>query len=459
MKRFPLACLVAVLLSACASPAPPGSVATSNGNGEATPTTQAANNPPASQPEPTVSAQSAELISARVPRVQPGSQTRKEALAKELNGFAFDLYHAVPGEQNSNLIYSPHSITTAFSMVYAGARGETEAQMAKVLHFLPQKHQHPAANALERQMAGLGSDAPPIGQEQGEAFQLKVANAVWGQRDFPFLDAFLQTLAQHYAAGVRAVDFGDDPEGVRKIINGWVSDQTKGHIPDILPQGIIDESTRLVLANAIYFKAGWLYPFDENGTQDGPFTRLDGSKVAVPMMHQGIGPTFEYGVGDDYQAVVLPYTGETVEMVVIVPKTGRFEAVEADLGADFLENVRAGTKPRELVLSMPRFDFESQLNLTEILPGMGMPDAFDSGLADFGGINKGGGLFISAALHRATIAVDEKGTEATAATAIAMAASAPATPPLHLTIDRPFIFTIVERETGTILFLGRVMNP
>ena len=466
MKPGLLICLLAALLSACASPNAPGNPGTFKESAP-TLTKRAAMRTPASVPDLTASAQpptedsgaQPELLAARVPRAQPGSKAKTAALAHGLNGFAFDLYRAAVKGKDDNLIYSPYSIGMAFSMVYAGARGKTEAQMRDVLGFLPQQHQHPAANGLERHLAVLGTGAPSPDQEQGEAFQLKDANAVWGQRGFPFLDAYLRTLAEQYGAGVRAVDFQSDPEGGRKLVNDWVADQTEDHIRDIVPPGVIDPQTRLVLANAIYFKAAWLFPFEKDATKDGSFTLLDGDNVMVPMMTQNMDPV-PFAKGDDYQAVVLSYTGNAVDMVVIVPDAGGFDAVERRLSAGLLKNVRAASERGRATITMPRFDFESNVPLTDLLPDMGMPDAFQPYIADFSGITGNKDLYISKALHRATIKADERGTEATAATVIAVRqVSGSATQPIHLTIDRPFIFAITERETGAILFLGRVTNP
>ncbi len=465
MKPALLICLLAALLTACASPNAPGSAPTANDSAPA-PTARAAMRTPVPRSGPIATTQpprggsGAEpyLLAARVPRAQPGSKTGTAALANGLNGFAFDLYRAAVKGKDDNLIYSPYSIGMAFSMVYAGARGQTEAQMADVLGFLPQEQHHPAANGLERHLAALGTKAPPPGEGQGEAFRLNNANAVWGQRGYPFLDAYLRTLAEHYGTGVRPLDFQSNPEGGRKLVNDWVADQTEDRIRDIVPPGVINPQTRMVLANAIYFKAAWLFPFEKDATTDGPFTLLDGSRVAVPMMTQNMEPV-PFAKYDDYQAVVLPYTGNTVDMVVIVPNAGRFDAIERRLSPGFLKNVRSATGRGSATITMPRFDFESDVPLTDLLPDMGMPDAFRDGTADFSGITGGRDLYISAALHRATIKVDEKGTEATAATVIAMDQSAAVAPPPHLTIDRPFIFAITERETGAILFLGRVTNP
>lgn len=424
----------------------------------ATPTSEGAQPTPATQeqgPTPTTSSSSDEVISADQERIDISTdEARTAELVDGLNGFALDFYQFVAEEDDGNLIYSPYSIALAFSMVYAGARGNTEAQIADVLGFLPQEHHHPAVNALDLYLASLGEDEPTSGAEQqGEAFRLAIANAVWGQRDFPFEEAFLETLASHYGAGMRVVDFIADAEAARQAVNAWVEERTEGRIRNAVPEGVITGRTRLVLANAIYFYAAWLFPFDESATEDGPFTLLDGSEVTVPLMHHRAARV-PYAEGDGYQAAVLPYTGQNVDMVVILPESGRFGEIEAGLNTNFVDDVRAAAETHDVELTMPRFDFESDFDLTKILPEMGMPDPF--GPADFSGIAQAD-LSISAAIHKATIAVDEKGTEATAATIIAIEESA--MPPAELTIDRPFIFAIVERETGTILFLGRVTNP
>jgi serpin B len=397
----------------------------------------------------------AELIQADLPRLAEPQvdEAQMEQLVQGNNSFAFDLYHAIREESADNLIYSPYSISLAFSMVYAGARGQTEAEMAQVLHFLPQDEHHPALNALDQYLASLAEDEDE--DEENGRFQLNIANAVWGQVGLPFEEAYLATLAQQYGAGLRASDFVEQPEEARQEINDWIAEQTEERIEDILPPGAIDSTTRLVLANAIYFNAGWLFPFTADETQDGPFTLLDGSQVDVPLMRHGAA-RIPYGEGTNYQAVVLPYAGQGVEMLVIVPEAGHFEAVEAALNSDFLNQVRGQAQVRDVQLTMPRFEFDTDLDLQALLTKLGMENPF-GGAADFSGILAGGGLFISDALHRGTITVDEEGTEAAAATAIAVAESMLET--AEVTMDRPFIFAIIEQDTGAILFLGRVMNP
>jgi len=395
-----------------------------------------------------------------LPRAEPPGVGSAETVAfvEGMNTFAFDLYQAVIEDEDGNLIYSPASIELAFSMVYAGARGDTEAQMADVLGFLPQEDQHPAANALDQQLASLGEGESAGGEEQGEPFQLNIANAIWGQEGHSFLEEFLETLATNYGAGLRIADFVTATEAARQEINAWIEERTEGRIEEAIPDGALNEMTRLVLANAVYFNAGWLYPFDEGATVDGNFTLLDGSQVSVPMMKHLDPVSIPYLSGDGYQAVLLPYAGQTVEMAVILPDEGGFEEIEADLSAEFIDQARHGVGTRDIVVSMPRFDFQSDFDLTEILPGMGMPDPFSGVDADFSGIADPSDLFIAEAIHKATIAVDEKGTEAAAVTIIGME-DEEAMERTELVLDRPFIFAITERETGAILFLGRVSDP
>jgi len=368
------------------------------------------------------------------------------------SAFAFDLYQAVRGNEG-NILYSPYSISLALAMTYSGARGETKQQMADTLSFtLPDDRLHPAFNALDLELAGRGR-APQIGESS--RFQLNIANAIWGQEGYAFLPEFLDVLAQNYGAGLRLLDFVNAPEESRLAINDWVSDQTEGKIPDLMPQGVIDELTRLVLTNAIYFNAGWAFPFETQDTEEGTFYLLDGDEVTVPMMKQS--HEFGYAEGEGYQAVSLPYGASGVSMVLLVPPAGQFEAFESSLNAERVDAIVNGLERWRVILSMPKFDFESSFDLGETLATMGMPDAF-SETADFSGMTGSPELWISAVVHKAFISVDEEGTEAAAATGVAMPASAPEGP-VELTVDRPFVFLIRDSRTGAVLFVGRVVDP
>ena len=368
--------------------------------------------------------------------------------------FAFDLYQALRG-QEGNLFYSPYSISLALAMTYAGARGETERQMADTLHFLlPQDRLHPSFNALDLELASRGQGSS--GRDE-EGFRLNIVNAVWGQEGYKFLPEFLDILAESYGAGVRPLDFIEAPKESRSTINNWVADQTEDRIKDLIPQGGISPKTRLVLTNAIYFYGAWLFPFDEEATAEGSFYLLDGSSVEVPMMTQDReSQSLGYVDGDGYQALEMFYDGLEVSMIVLLPDPGEFSRFEDSLDAGLVGQVIRDMESSPIVLMMPRFEFESESSLKDTLSEMGMPDAF--GPADFSGINGSKDLFIDAVVHKAFVLVDETGTEAAAATVVVFLTAA-GPPPIEVTVDRPFIFLIRDIATDAILFVGRVVDP
>jgi len=369
------------------------------------------------------------------------------------SGLAFDLYQALKGEEG-NLFYSPYSISVALAMTYAGARGDTAEEMAATLQFiLEQDRLHPAFNWLDAELASRGEGAQG---KDGEGFRLNIVNAIWGQKDYEFLADFLDVLAENYGAGLRILDFINETEKSRVTINDWVSDQTEDRIKDLIPQGAIDALTRLVLTNAIYFNAAWAYPFDEDVTADGLFYLLDGGQVTVPVMKQT--ESFGYTDGAGYQAVELLYDGDELSMVILLPEAGQFQAFEEGLGTDKVSDIISGLQLTEVALTMPRFEFESEFSLVDVLIEMGMPTAF-SGAADFSGMTGNPDLAISDVLHKAFVSVDEAGTEAAAATAVVMEETAMPDPPVEVTLDRPFIFLIRDIETGAVLFVGRVLDP
>ncbi len=370
--------------------------------------------------------------------------------------FALALYQALKDE-GGNLFYSPYSISAALAMAYAGARGETEAQISDVLRFyLPQDQLHPAFNALDLALAGR-AEIPEL--EDTEGFRLNIANALWGQVDYPFLQDYVDLLALNYGAGLRLKDFSGDPEGSRQDINDWVSEKTEDRIKDLIPEGGISNLTRLVLTNAIYFNASWLFTFNEDLTQDAQFTLLDGSQVTVLMMALTDPKSFQYAEGDGFQIVELPYIGNQLGMTIILPDEGAFQDVEARLTGDEIRAALASMQPAILNLQMPKFEYEAELSLAETLAAMGMPDAFDPASADFSGMDGTRDLSVSGIFHKAFVAVDEEGTEAAAATALVIGLTSIVIPDQELTIDRPFIFMIRDIETNSILFVGRVLNP
>jgi serpin B len=367
--------------------------------------------------------------------------------------FAFDVYQALRAGDD-NLFYSPYSISMALAMTYAGARGETERQMAETLRFLlSQSRLPPAFHALQ---VDLAQRAQTAGGEEDEGFQLNIANALWGQEGEPFRTSFLQVLDAAYGAGMRSLDFAAAPEQARITINDWVADQTEDKIQDLVPPGAIDALTRLVLTNAIYFNAAWANPFEPDATEDGAFTLLDGGQVTVPLMQQTA--SIPYAAGDGWQAVELMYQGFELSMVILLPQAGEFEAFESTLDAVQVDAILAELGYQSVALAMPRFEFESSWSLKETLVEMGMPAAF-SGAADFSGMSDRSGLFIGDVIHKAFVSVDEAGTEAAAATAVIMPTSAGPQEAVEVRIDHPFLFLIRDIPTGAVLFVGRVINP
>jgi len=379
--------------------------------------------------------------------------TAIRSLTDDNNAFALDLYQSLRSA-DGNLIYSPYSVSLALAMTYAGARGETESQMAETMHFGPQDELHVALNALDLELAKRGASHT----DEETPLQLNIANAVWAEQTLPLLQEYLDVIAQNYGAGIQQADFAGQHETVRKEINDWVSTKTKDRIQDLIPDGALDPSTKMVLVNAIYFKADWLYQFDANNTHDAPFHLLDGSDVQARMMSQTLFGV-PYAQGNGYQAVELPYQGEAAVMDIIVPDEGNFSEFESTLNIQKLNEILESMQlSGGLDLGLPKFSFTADFNLSDQLIAMGMPDAF-SGSADFSGMTGDRSLSIDAVLHKAFVAVDEKGTEAAAATAVIMKESAMPLSDASLIIDRPFLFVIRDLPSGQILFVGRVLNP
>lgn len=382
------------------------------------------------------------------------SDVRLDDLVRGNSAFALDLYGTLR-EREGNLFYSPHSISVALAMMYAGARGETARQMEEVLRFqLSPDQLHPAFNVLDLALSSRGENSGS--QERGE-FRLNIANAIWGQKGFAFLPDFLDELAENYGAGMRSVDFIRDPETSRTAINDWVADRTEEKIKDLIPEGVIDILTRLVLSNAIYFNAAWHLPFDGKNTSTDSFYLLGGHRVDVPMMWQD--EVFNFAWHEAYQAQVveLLYKGREISMIIFLPAQGEFERFESLLTSDLVSEMLKGMSPLRLRLSIPSFELQSGFELSQTLAGMGMPDAFRVKVADFSGMtDKDDNLYCSAVFHKAFVKVNERGTEAAAATGVVIATES-AVP--TFTANRPFIFFIRDIPTDAILFVGRVMDP
>jgi serpin B len=284
-----------------------------------------------------------------------------------------------------------------------------------------------------------------------------MVNALWGQRGYHFLPGFLDTLAQYYGAGLRALDFGANPDGSRITINNWVADQTAQKIKDLLPPRSITPETRLVLTNAVYFKAGWKTSFTAENTREGPFTLPGGSQIRVPMMTKS--DSLGYLAGDAYVAVELPYKGDQLSMILLVPPAGGVDALERGLNASQVSALFANLERRQVALTLPKFRFEFGLSLAQKLRTLGMEVPFTDA-ADFSAMTAEEPVKIGDVIHKAFIGVDEKGTEAAAATAVIIVpTSVGPGNEVQVTVDRPFLFLIRDIPTSSVLFLGRVGNP
>ncbi|ARS90491.1 serpin family protein [Natrarchaeobaculum aegyptiacum] len=399
-----------------------------------------------------------------------GPQTRPQATDAGLEAFVRDttefgttlLSELAADEPTGNAMLSPLSLTSALAMVWAGAREETERQIADTLEFPHEQDElHPTVGALLYDLDGRAEDAASPGLldrlRGGRAFDLAVANALWGQERFPYRESFLETLETNYGASLRTVDFVGDPDGAREVVNDWAAAATDGRLEDLLSAQAVTEETRLVLTNAVTLLADWDEPFDPEDTTDEPFTALDGSTDEVATMTQT--EDFPYArTGSGLQAVELPYVGQSVSMVVVLPPEGEFESFEDDLDADLLAELLADLSERELRLSLPRFEFEVGFDLRETLSRLGMPDAFDPEAAAFDGIvsaDDAPDLHLTDVRHETYVAVDEEGTEAIAATGIS---GGLASGPADMTVDRPFYVLIRDRETNAPLFLGRIVD-
>ena len=372
------------------------------------------------------------------------------AAATANNAFALALYRQLAGNEG-DLFYSPYSIYTALMMAYAGAAGETAAQMEQALAIeLPGSDVHAALNALNLTLLNNSQfDGKPV-------FSFNVANQLWGQKDFAFNEQFLNTLSANYNADLKTVDFNDS-ENARALINLWVAAQTNDKIKDLIPAGVLDALTRLVLTNAVYFKAAWMNQFDPSKTALGSFTLADGSQVDVPMMHAQ--RSMQAFVNEQFEAVELPYEGGMYSMVLVMPAQGSLADFEASLDADRLNEILGSLSTASVTLSMPKFKLESSFGLSEAMKTLGMTDAFTPGIADFSGMEDTRSLYISDLLHKAYVDVNEEGTEAAAATAVVVGMTSMPAESYTISFDHPFLFLIRDIQTNTILFMGRLADP
>ncbi len=393
-------------------------------------------------------AAAAEVRSGAARAAADPAAARSAALA--LDAFSADLYRAM-SSGGGNLVLSPYSVATALAMARAGAAGETRSQIDTVLHAGAAGDLDAGLNALDQALAKRAGTYK-VG-EQSFDLELATANRLWGQKDFRFEAPFLDRLAADYGAGMQIVDYKRAPEDSRRAINAWVAARTKDRITDLIPQGVIDQMTRLVLTNAIYLRASWTQKLSD--AVPGTFHRADGTNVSAQMM--SLAEHLRYSAGDGYEVVAIPYVGG-LSMVLIVPSQGGTAAFERGLDGARLRRAIGALGDAQVKLTMPKFQFRSRAQLKDALGALGMPIAFTD-RADFTAITKEEPLTIADVVHQAFIAVDEKGTEAAAATGIVFRATAAPQKVVELTVDRPFVFVIQDDETGTILFMGRVTDP
>jgi serpin B len=375
----------------------------------------------------------------------------RQTLAAGNAAFAFALYRQIEAA-STNVVFSPISISTALAMTFAGARGQTESQMSTALSFtLPQERLHPAMNELT---AALDTRGQGTQGADGKPFRLAIVNTTWAQQGFTMEPRYLDVLSQSYGAGVNLLDFVGAAERSRQTINRWVEQKTEDRIKDLIAPGLLDASTRLVLTNAVYFNAAWKNPFAPGAT-NRPFSLRDGGTVMVPMMDRIA--TLKAVTRPGLAAVELPYQDERLSMLIVLPDAGKLTDVEARLAAEGLNPLVGALQETAVILLMPRFRFATSTPLAGALSTLGMPAAFTEA-ADFSGINARERLSLGAVVHKAFIAVAEKGTEAAAATGVGLGpGSAPQG--LVIKVDRPFLFFVRDEPTQAILFMGRVSDP
>lgn len=375
------------------------------------------------------------------------AQSELQVAAEASNQFALDL-HKLLAKEKGNLFYSPASISAALGMTFAGSENETRQQMMNVLH-IPQNSK-PWMQANER--------ITSLFNQKLDGFEVRLANRLWGQKDFAFQPSFLELSERVWQAPLGTVDFVSQPEPSRELINEWVAAQTNDRIRDLLPQGVIDRSTRLVLTNAIYFKADWMSEFNRESTQEAPFARSEGDSVNVPLMFQK--DRFEFYENAQLQRLSLPYkAGETL-MEIILPRDPKsLIEIEQSLSLEQFAEWNESARQMEVEVYLPRFKTSASFQMKTLLSQLGMERAF-SDEAEFGGISSQEELKISEVVHKAFVEVDEKGTEAAAATGVIMTTKmARPQDPIVFRADHPFLILIRHQPSGLILFMGRVADP
>ena len=395
-----------------------------------------------------------------------------ELAAKATNEVGVDLYRQL-ATGAENLCISPYSIDSALAMTFAGTDGETRSEMARVLHF-PDDGDVPASfSALQHSLEQMSAKTAELVKESkkfggpSEPITLSIANRLFAQKGYHFREAYLSLVKQNFGGAFEPLDFVANPGGATQRINKWVADQTRERIRDLIPEGALDKTTRLVLANALYLKAPWASEFSQDATQPESFL-VHGAPVDVPMMRK-TDRNFGYVRREGFTVVSLPYAGDELQFVILLPDdVNGLRGLESKLSGDMLAGC-AKIEKRDVDLHLPKFKLEPPtITLAKQFEALGMKTAFDQpkGSANFDKIaprTPNDYLYISQIFHKTFIAVDEKGTEAAAATAVAMLAGSalrsPPPPPIEVKVDRPFVYAIQHVPSGVCLFLGRVTDP
>jgi serpin B len=373
-----------------------------------------------------------------------------ETLAQDVSAFAIDLYHQLRGSEG-NLFLSPYGISAALAMAHAGARGNTETQMARALRYtLRQESLHPA-------FAELGSGLAKL--QEGGHIKLRTANSVWPQQGYPLLHDYLSLVQRHYGVSVAPLRYRDAPEAARETINRWVETRTDHKIKDLIQPGVLAALTRLVIVNAIYFGGEWASKFQASLTRSGPFLISPGRSVPISLMKQE--GEFRYGEVESIQVLELPYLGRTLSMLILLPREkDGLKQLEHSLSVENLARWRNALREQEVEVYLPRFRTTCTFRLDQTLSAMGMADAFDANKADFSGMDgRPGWLCLGAVLHKTYVDVSEEGTEAAAATPVMAQPTAAEGQPPVFRADHPFLFAICEAQNGTVLFFGRLADP
>ena len=377
------------------------------------------------------------------------------------NKFAFELYSELDKEENDNMFYSPYSISAALAMTYEGAKGQTAEEMKSVFHF-------PESNTLRPNFAAIYNEI----NKKNKPYKLSTGNALCVQQDYPFLEDYTSRVEKYYGGKAANLDFIGETEKSRQTINTFIEEQTNDKIKDLIPQGALTPDIRLVLTNAVYFKGTWVWEFDKSDTRDQDFKITPTNIVKTPMMFMNNDKAkFNYADLGDLQILELPYKGEDISMLIFLPKQGEDYDLETgeiitsdytlddiELSSDKLNEYKSQMHETKLDhISIPKFEFDTKYFMNDALSAMGMSTAFTDS-ADFSGMTGKDGLLISFVIHQAYVKVDEEGTEAAAATAVGVDVTS-VSPRKEFRADNPFVFIIQEKETGNILFMGRVVDP